>query len=211
MRCVPLGQVILGVRDLGAATRQFETLGFAVVDGGVHPGLGTANRVIPLGNAYLELLGIIDHEEAAANGFGQSLLARISDGDRLVRWSLRTECIEEVCQRLALAPERRRRLRPDGSMLTWQAAGLELSLRDAWLPFFMQWDDRDFPGTLAVVHPIGECALLWLQVSTSDPERLARWIEGHDDVPLRRGSDADGIDAVAISTPQGMVIVGSER
>lgn len=212
MRCVPVGQVILGVRDLDAATKHFETLGFSVVDGGIHPGLGTANRVIPLGNAYLELLGIIDHDEAAATVFGQSLLTRITDGDRLVRWSLRTERIEAVCHRLELRAERRKRLRPDGTILTWQSAGLDLSLRDAWLPFFMQWDhERDFPGILPVVHPVGECALLWLQISTPDPDRLAAWIEGHDDVPLRRGNGADGIDAVAITTPDGVVIVGGEH
>jgi len=63
-----------------------------------------------------------------------------------VRWSIRTEQIEQIGARLGLAPEARKRLRPDGSLLTWRAAGLELSLRDAWLPFFMQWDDPDqFP------------------------------------------------------------------
>jgi hypothetical protein len=212
MRGVPVGQVILGVRDLDAATNHFETLGMTVVDGGIHPGLGTANRVIPLGNAYLELLGVVDHEEAAANLFGQSLLTRIADGDRLVRWSLRTERIEEVCHRLGLRAERRKRLRPDGTILTWRAAGLDLSLRDPWLPFFMQWDhERDFPGSLPVVHPVGECALLWLQISAPDQHRLAGWIEGHDDVLLLRGSDADGIDAVAISTPDGVVIVRGEH
>lgn len=53
-----IGQVILGVRDLDASTREFEALGLRVVDGGNHPGLGTANRVIPLGTTYLELLGV---------------------------------------------------------------------------------------------------------------------------------------------------------
>ena len=125
---VPIGQVILGVQDLEASTARFETLGFAVVDGGKHPGLGTANRVIPLGNAYLELLGVIDRAEAAASPFGQSLLGRISAGDRLVRWSIRTERIEEDCRRLGLVAERRQRMRPDGALLMWQAAGLELSL-----------------------------------------------------------------------------------
>jgi hypothetical protein len=62
-----------------------------------------------------------------------------------------------------------------------------------------------------VVHPAGRCALLWLQISTPDPDRLARWIEGHNDVPLRRGSGHGGIDAVAISTPDRVVIVGGEH
>jgi len=183
-------------------------MGFTVLDGGVHPGLGTANRVIPLGNAYLELLGVVDEIEAAASLFGQSLLGRIAGGDRLVRWSIRTEHIHEVSRRLGLTPERRSRLRPDGTTLTWQAAGLELSLRDAWLQFFMQWDaPADYPGAAPVVHPVGECSLAWLEVSTSDPARLARWTEGQTDLPLRHGHDEDGIDAVAISTPSGDVVV----
>ena len=203
-----IGQVILGVRDLDAASARFAALGLAVLDGGVHPGLGTANRVIPLGNAYLELLAVVDADEAAASEFGRSLLRNTEAGDRWVRWSIRTERIEQVSERLGLTPEPRRRLRPDGTLLTWRSAGLDLSLRDAWLPYFMQWDDpRQYPGAIAVAHPVGECALSWLQVSTPDADRLARWIDGESDVPLRVGSEGDGIDAVAIATPAGDVVV----
>jgi hypothetical protein len=209
---VPIGQVILGVGDLDASTKRFEGLGFTVLDGGIHPGLGTANRVIPLGNAYLELLGVVDQGEAAASLFGQSLLGRIADGDRLVRWSIRTQHIRDVSARLGLTAERRERRRPDGSVLTWQAAGLELSLRDAWLPFFMQWDtEADYPGATRVAHPVGECSLSWLEVSAADPARLARWIEGVDDLPLVHGDGDAGIDAMAIATPAGEVVVSAHR
>ena len=209
---MPICQVILGVRDLDAATTHFEGLGFTVLDGGVHPGLGTANRVIPLGNAYLEILGVVDRAEAEACEFGRSLLGRIADGDRLVRWSIRTEQIEEVCARLGITAERRQRRRPDGSLLTWQAAGLELSLRDAWLPFFMQWDAAsDYPGATPVVHPAGECSLSWLEVSTPDSARLERWIDGTHDLPLRTGAGEPGIDSMAIATPAGVVVVSGER
>jgi hypothetical protein len=208
MSGVTVGQVILGVRDLDAATGRFEELGFRVVDGGIHPGLGTANRVIPLGASYIELLGVIDREEAYASPYGRSLLDRTADGDRLVRWSIRTTSIEQVSARLGLTSERRRRLRPDGSLLTWRAAGLELSLRDSWLPFFMQWDDPgQFPGAIAVDHPIGSCALSWLRVSTPDPDRLTRWTEGEADLPVIRGDARPGIDAVAISTAGGDIVI----
>lgn len=172
------------------------------------PGLGTANRVIPLGSAYLELLGVIDRDQAAATVYGQSLLRRTADTDCLVRWSLRTDRIERVCERLGLVPERRQRLRPDGTLLTWQAAGLELSLDESWLPFFMQWDDPgQFPGSIPVSHPVGACALSWLRVSASDPDRLARWIRDAPDLPLRHGCTDEGIEAVAISTPDGDIII----
>ena len=85
-------------------------------------------------------------------------------------------------------------------------------MRDAWLPFFMQWDtDADYPGAAPVVHPVGECSLAWLEVSTPDPARLARWIAGVADLPLRYGDRDAGIDAVAIATPGGEVVVSADR
>jgi hypothetical protein len=212
-----IGQVVLGVCDLDAARRRFEALGFLVLDGGVHPGLGTANRVIPLGDSYLELLGIVDGDMAATTRFGQSLAARIAGGDRLVRWSIRTDGIDRVGARLGLAPETRRRKRPDGKTLKWRAAGLDLALELAWLPFFVQWDDdARFPGRFPPGHhgghPAAGYGIRWLQVSTPDPDRLARWVDG-ERVPLRLASPRDGIgaiDAVAISTPDGDVVVDGD-
>ena len=52
------------MNDLEAATARFRAMGFDVLDGGVHPGVGTANRVIPLGTQYLELLGVVSPELA---------------------------------------------------------------------------------------------------------------------------------------------------
>jgi len=63
-----LSQIIVGVTDLDAATARFQALGFEVLDGGVHPGVGTANRVIPLGAQYIELLGVVDATEAQQHG-----------------------------------------------------------------------------------------------------------------------------------------------
>lgn len=71
-----LSQVIYGVRDLDAATQRMQALGLAVLDGGRHPGLGTANRIIPLGSTYLELLGVVDETEARDNDYGERYCAR---------------------------------------------------------------------------------------------------------------------------------------
>ena len=109
-----LSQMIVGVASLDDATERFRGLGFDVVDGGVHPGVGTANRVIPLGEQYIERLGVMSAGEARASAYGRALLREIDDGDRLVRWSLRTDAIDDVAARLGLEVERRRRIRPDG-------------------------------------------------------------------------------------------------
>ena len=69
-----LSQIIVGVRDLDASADRFRSMGFDVVDGGVHPGVGTANRVVPLGGQYIELLGVVAFDEAREHPYGRSLL-----------------------------------------------------------------------------------------------------------------------------------------
>ena len=112
-----LSQIIFGVTDLDAAADRFRALGFDVLDGGLHPGVGTANRVVPLGAQYLELLGVVAVNRARESEYGRSLLRAIADGDRLVRWSLRTDAIENVAARLGIEVEHRQRVRPDGELL----------------------------------------------------------------------------------------------
>src|SRR5579875_226808 len=52
-----IDHVILGVADLDGAARDYaETLGFAVSPGGVHPHLGTQNRLVVLDPEYIELI-----------------------------------------------------------------------------------------------------------------------------------------------------------
>jgi glyoxalase-like protein len=203
-----LGQVILGVRDLDAATRHMEALGFTVLDGGVHPGLGTANRIIPLGRQYLELLGVVDRALAESQWYGQALLARIAAGDCLVRWSLRTDSIDAVARAHGLVPERRRRVRPDGRPLSWQAAGLREAAAESWPPFFMQWDDpADFPGAMPARHANGARGVAWIEVATPDPSRLAQLSAGAV-APIRIVTGSPGLKRVTVSTGQGEVTLG---
>ncbi|MFI5017745.1 MAG: VOC family protein, partial [Dongiales bacterium] len=51
---------LLGVRDLEAARRRFESLGFTLTPRGRHIGWGTANYCIMFEAGYVELLGIVD-------------------------------------------------------------------------------------------------------------------------------------------------------
>jgi len=205
--CV-LSQVIFGVQDLDAATDRFRALGFHVLDGGVHPGVGTANRVIPLGAQYLELLGVVSRVEAEGSEYGRSLLRATADGDRLVRWSLRTEAIEGVAARLGLGVENRKRLRPDGELLTWRAAGLDLALADATLPFFMQWDHAEqYPGVMPARHENGARGVSFLSVNPHDPDRFRAWTTGAD-APLRVEPErGPGLLSVGVLTDDGELVL----
>jgi hypothetical protein len=165
--------------------------------------------VIPVGDQYIELLGVVAIDEARTSEYGRSLLRAVADGDRLVRWSLRTDAIDDVRARLGITAEARQRRRPDGKLLTWRAAGLDLALADATLPFFMQWDRADqYPGLMPAAHPNGARRVTDLTLTPRDPERFERWIAGAD-APLRLRADAaPGLWSVTVETTAGRLTIG---
>src|SRR4051794_41414132 len=73
-----IDHVICATADLDAAAARVEAqLGVAAVAGGRHEGMGTHNRIVPLGGGYLELLAVADPDEAAGSPLGSALLRRI--------------------------------------------------------------------------------------------------------------------------------------
>ena len=81
-----IDHVIYACADLDAAAARVEAeLGVAAVGGGRHEGLGTHNRIVPLGGGYLELLAIADADESAGSAFGAAVHAQIAAaGDGLM-------------------------------------------------------------------------------------------------------------------------------
>ena len=141
------------------------------------------------------------------NDYGRALLRQIADGNRLVRWSLRTDDLDAVAAERGLHPEARSRRRPDGALLTWRAAGLDLALAESWLPFFMQWDDpAQYPGAMLVQHPAGACDIDWLELTPADLERLQRWL-GPAHPPLRIVKGQPGLHRVALRTDAGLLVL----
>ena len=137
-----LDHVLIAVADLTAAAERLERRqGLASVEGGRHAGLGTANRIVPLGDTYLELVAVVDEAEARASAFG----SWVAGGEipRLLGWCVRTDSLDQVADRLELTVVDGSRTRGDGVVLRWRMAGLGQSARDASLPFFIEWA----PGT----------------------------------------------------------------
>src|ERR1700686_4238891 len=90
-----LVQAIVLVEDLGAARVEMEALGLTVLDGGRHPGRGTANLIVPFGAHYLELLAVVDEGAARASQQGRPVVAALSErGPGLARWSVEAADIE---------------------------------------------------------------------------------------------------------------------
>jgi len=187
--------VIMTVRDLdGAAARLLATHGLQSAAGGRHVGLGTGNRIVPLGDSYVELMAVVDSEEAKDSLLAHWVVEQTADGDRLAAWCLRTDDIDGVASRLGLTSEPMSRRRPDGVELAWRLAGLETALSTG-LPLFIQWDIRseDHPGRALGTDGPG---ISWVEVG-GDAKRLANWL-GPNDLDVRVVDGPAGIHRVGI-------------
>lgn len=166
------------------------------VRGGRHRGHGTANRLVPLGESYIELVAVVDFEEAQGSPFGRWVEARSShvgaDGV-----AIGTDDLDSVCARLELEPVAMSRPTDTGEELRWETAGLE-QLATANLPFFLQWDIAPelHPGRIPVTHPRGEVGLGGV-VLHGDSERLRAWVRDVDNLGLRQGEPK--VDFVLVS------------
>jgi len=187
--------VIMTVRDLDqAAERLLETHGLQSFPGGRHVGLGTGNRIVPLGDSYLELMAVVDPVEAKDSVLARWVEEQTAKGDRIAAWILRTDDVDAVAGRLGLTAEPMSRVRPDGIELAWRLVGLEVAMSTG-LPFFIQWDiDPDLhPGRAGGADGPG---ISWVEVG-GDAEVLAQWL-GPNDLDVRGVDGPQGIHRVGI-------------
>lgn len=196
-----IDHVVLCVADLdGAAARLEADYGLSSVEGGRHSGHGTANRIVPLGASYLELVGVVDPEEIRLSSFGRWVAANASERLAPHALCLRTGELDALCDRLGLVPVAMTRKKPDGTELSWRIAGLEMAFTEG-LPFFVEWDiaPADHPGRAALSQATETTAV---EVSLSgDIGKLADWAGGTDGVTFRDGKP--GLDSVVVRTDGG--------
>jgi hypothetical protein len=171
-----LDHILLGCNDLQAGISYVEQ-GTAVraAFGGVHPGRGTQNALLSLGERrYLEIIAPDpaqpDSEAPLALG-----LRKLSE-PLLVGWAAHPGELNSFAKKLKEAgiafegPSPGSRKRPDGRLLQWQTLGLKDDV-SGLLPFFIEWGaDSPHPSVDA---PKG-CSLLSFEAVTPDPDALAR-------------------------------------
>jgi hypothetical protein len=180
----PLVQAIVLVTDLESARHRMEALGLTVLDGGRHPGRGTANLIVPLGTQYLELLAVVDEAEARSSPQGRPVVAALERrGPGLARWSVEVGDIEATAARVGLPVEERHRLLPDGTTVRWRSVGVDAAWDEPWRCAFMAWDDpRSHPArTAGAVHRNGATGFARLEVEVPDRRMVAKckgWIGG---------------------------------
>ena len=200
--------VLRAVRNLDEAARLLlDEHGLASVPGGRHLGWGTANRIVPLGDDYLELIAVVDEREAATAPLGRWAAAAAADGDRWAGWVARTDELDGLAADRGLEVVEGARLRPDGTVLRWRMAGLDRALADPLLPFFIEWlvPERDRPGRALVHHPAGPRGLSRLELSGDEP-RLRAWL-GAADLPVSVAQGVPGVRAVVLASAAGELVL----
>jgi hypothetical protein len=194
-----IDHVLIASRDMDAtAARLLAEHGLASVEGGRQRGWGTGNRIIPIGDQYLEIIGIADQAEARVNPLGQHVLAMTSDGDTFLGWCVRPDDFHATVSRLGLEAVPGSRARPDGVEVRWRLAGLPEAMVDPWLPFFISWDDMGtHPSKMPVSHRIEPKEFAWVEIG-GDAARLKRWL-GETKVPIHPGLEAK-VTAISLTT-----------
>ncbi len=192
-----IDHIVLPVADLALAAAEIETrYGLASVEGGRHPAWGTANRIVPLGSSYLELVAVADPETAAETAFGRWIVSAAPG--RPLGWAVRTDAIDAVGRRLGLTVVPGFRATPGGSRITWRSAGVEVAAREPALPFFIEWGDGvRLPGATPVRHAGGTASLKRLSLE-ADPVRVADWLGEHD-LPIAVATGQSKVSAAVLT------------
>jgi hypothetical protein len=203
-----LDHFILGCNDLdhGIACVEQRT-GVRAAFGGIHPGRGTRNALLSLGERrYLEIMAPDPAQQVTPQ---ISRLSELKD-PRIVGWAAHPGDLEKFSAHLSQAaipfegPRAGSRQRPDGKILHWKT----LALKDdqgGLLPFFIEWSaDSLHPSADA---PKG-CTLSHFGAVTPKPDDLIK-IAGllRLDMPISAG-DKNALHAVIIG-PKGELAVSS--
>jgi hypothetical protein len=203
-----LDHFILGCNDLdhGIACVEQRT-GVRAVFGGVHPGRGTRNALLSLGERrYLEIMAPDPAQQVTPQ---ISRLSELKD-PRIVGWAAHPGDLEKFSAHLREAsisfegPRAGSRQRPDGKLLHWKT----LTLTDdqaGLLPFFIEWSADSLHPSMDA--PKG-CTLTHFGAVTPKPGDL-RKVAGllQLDMPISAG-DKTALHAVIIG-PKGELALTS--
>ena len=166
------------VADLDDAARELtRTYGLTALAGGLHPGRGTANKIVPLGGDYLELITVVDRDEAARSE-SSFVLRALDHGLRFAAWALRSEDLEADAGLFrdagveTVGPLDGSRKRLDGSTLRWRS--LHPAGPDLAMPFLIEWEvgHLQHPGEQAVEHPVGKVGFVGIDLVSPRPQAV---------------------------------------
>lgn len=184
-----LDHIVHVVQDPETTRHVFEQeLGFHTVPGGVHSAWGTWNTLAYFGLSYIEWLGVRDAHTAKTTEFGRMALSRLSVGEGVGQFALRTNAIDQLADSWRhdglgfTGPIEASRTRPDGTTLSWrmlfpaQQTEADGSEAEPLLPFVIEWDQDDASrletlSRLGAVPRIQTWAINGLHLASRHPEK----------------------------------------
>lgn len=126
---IGIDHLVIASADPDAAAAELETrLGLRATGGGRHESMGTFNRLVWLGDSYLELIGVFDERLAAASWVGRPALRALERGGGLATYAFATDDLAGDVRRLRASgallegPIPGERTRPDGRVVRWTLA-----------------------------------------------------------------------------------------
>src|SRR6266487_5662097 len=209
-----IDHIIIGVNDLERAATIFsQQLGLAVSGGGIHPTGGTANRVIVIGDTYLELIAVRTPAEAQ-----QSMLDRLAKGQGYLNFVLASNDIEADSAAMArrgvsiLGPTPGSLRAADGRTRSWMRVNIERPDLAQHYPFVIQHDSKGEERRFRLAgwtsppqHPLG---VTQVRSTTIAVANLAEATQRFQHIYGLQASEsftgeADGWDALLVAFPLG--------
>lgn len=199
-----IDHIMYGVRDLDAGVNEIEDrTGVRAVFGGFHPGNGTCNALVSLGDTrYLEIIAP-DPEQGLGGTLGESLIAQ--RGPRIRTWAVAAPDLEDIAGKLqAFGMESRieemSRTRPDGVELRWRLLFASSHEFGDFMPFFIDWQDSPHPSADAP----GGCELESFDITVESGMDL-QGVMADLDIAVGVKEGAARTMTATLNTPRGLV------
>ena len=172
-----IDHIVIAVRDLDAAARDYKTLGFTVVPGGKHP-VGTHNALIAFADgSYIELIAF--YEANPKHRWWKPL----QKGGGLVDFCMQTDDLLGDTAKLRRAgvdiddPVPWSRTRPDGYQLKW-VLSLARDPHRGVAPFLIQDETpREERVPRQISHKDGVTSIGGVTVAVDDLPTVMKWYE----------------------------------
>lgn len=199
-----IDHLLYGTKDLNEGmTYIHELTGIKPVIGGSHPGLGTHNALMGLGNnIYLEIIAPDPRQNVERIWMDLDRLNK----PKLFRWAATTRDAHQVrIQGLKAGIDigeikSGSRYKPDGSLLEWTLSDPNVNLGDGLIPFFIDWGEEGNPTP----ELPGGCTLESFKATHPDTEKINDILTALGlDLSLQKGTEIQLI--AELSTPNGPI------
>jgi hypothetical protein len=170
-----IDHIIIAVADPEAAANEIESsLGLRATGGGRHDAFGTFNRLVWLGDSFIEFVGVFDEDLARGTWFGSHIVGVLSEkqaafaGLAFATNDLVADVSALHRQRSPiLEPADGQRVRPDGRVVRWRVGRLPKPDQDLGLAFLIEhdtaaaeWSSLEREARAQELHPAGTPASL---------------------------------------------------